>query len=222
MNEETDRLLERLLEEPPGPLREQMFGRLDRAQREQIRALLDAGDLVWEAAHAAPPLEEDPVAAMLGVVPDPGFQLDATALVRACKASRVKPTALAARLRARGWKVDTTDVFQWQTRAAPDVPPALIMAIAEEVRINPDRLIAKAQPQPTPLRAISEDVAASPRFRDLVNRFARIQHMSAPMAASALQSRMLATVHRGDEPDKEQMLASVEELVRALEAQQDQ
>lgn len=222
MNEETDRLLEQLLEEPPGPRREQMLTRLDGDQREQVRALLDAGDLVWEAAHTAPPLEEDPVAAMLGVVPDPGFQLDAAALVRACKASSVKPTALAARLSARGWQVDTTDVFRWQTRAAPDVPPALIKAIAEEVRIDPDRLVAKAEPKPNTLRAVAEDVAATPRFRDLAQRFAQIQRMSPTMAVSALQSRMLATVHRGDEPDKAQMLASVEELVRALEANQGQ
>ena len=220
MNEETDRLLERLLEEPPGPRREQMVTRLDDAQREQIRALLDAGDLVWEAAHAAPPLEEDPVAAMLGVVPDPGLQLDTAAFVRACKARSIKPTALAARLSARGWKVDTADVFRWQTRAAPDVSPALIKAIAEEVRIDPDRLLAKAQPQTDKLRAVAEDVAATPRFSDLAARFARLQRMSPIMAASALQSRMLATVHRGDEPDREQMLPSEEELVRALEANQ--
>jgi hypothetical protein len=220
MSEETDRLVERLLEEPPGPLREQMLAQLDGDQREQIRVLLDAGDLVWEAAHTAPPLEEDPVAAMLGVVPDPSFQLDAAALMRACKASRVKPTALAARLNARGWKVDTTDVFRWQTRAAPDVSPALIKAIAEEVRVDPDRLVAKTQQRPSTLNTVAEDAAATPRFRDLVQRFARVQRMSPGMAASLLQSRMLATVHRGDEPDKEQMLASLEALVRALEADQ--
>jgi hypothetical protein len=220
MSEETDRLVERLLEEPPGPRREQMLAQLDGDQREQIRVLLDAGDLVWEAAHAAPPLEEDPVAAMLGVVPDPSFQLDAVALVRACKTSRVKPTALAARLKARGWKVDATDVFRWQTRAAPDVSPALIEAIAEEVRVDPDRLVARAQQRPSTLNAVAEDAAATPRFRDLVRRFAHVQRISPGMAASALQSRMLATVHRGDVPNKEQMLASLEALVRALEADQ--
>ncbi|MGL5861868.1 MAG: hypothetical protein ACRCY9_11510 [Phycicoccus sp.] len=222
MNEETDRLLGQLLEEPPGPRREQMLTRLDGAQREQIQALLDAGDLVWEAAHTAPPLEEDPVAAMLGVVPDPGLQLDAAALVSGCKARGVKPTVLAARLSARGWQVDTPDVFRWQTRASPEVPPALIKAIAEELGTDPDRLVSTAQPQPNALRAVAEDVAATPRFRDLAQRFARIQRMSPTMAVSALQSRMLATVHRGDEPNREQMLASVEELVRALEANQGQ
>ncbi|MBX7446000.1 MULTISPECIES: hypothetical protein [unclassified Arthrobacter] len=221
MNEETDRLLERLLEAPPGPQREQILARIDANRREEALKLLDAGDLVWEAAHSAPPLEKDPVAAMLGVVPDPNFQLDAKALARACKTSRVKPTALASRLNARGWKIDASDVFRWQTRPAPDVPPALIKAIAEEVHSEPERLVARSQPQRTALVEVAENIAASPRFRDLVQRFATIRQISVEMAESAMKSRMLATVHRGDMPDQEQMLASLESLVHALETEQD-
>lgn len=220
MSEKTDRLVEQLLEEPPGQRREQMLAQLDAGERQHVRGLLAAGDLVWEAAHTAPQLEEDPVAAMLGVVPDPSFQLDRAALVRACKATRVKPTALAARLNARGWKVEASDVFRWQTRAAPEVPPALIQAIAEEVRVDPDRLVAKAEQQPIRLNKVAEEARATPRFRALVQRFAKLQRLSEGMAASALHSRMLATVHRGDVPDQEQMLASLEALVRALEADQ--
>jgi hypothetical protein len=221
MNEETDRLLERLLEAPPGPQREQILARIDADRREEALKLIDAGDLVWEAAHSAPPLEKDPVAAMLGVVPDPNFQLDANALARACKASRVKPTALASRLTARGWKIDASDVFRWQTRPAPDVPPALIKAIAEEVHSEPERLVARSQPQRTALVEVAENIAASPRFRDLVQRFATIRQISVEMAESSMKSRMLATVHRGDMPDQEQMLASLESLVHALETERD-
>lgn len=219
MSEETDRLLERLLEEPPGPHREQMLARFDGDRRDEVLKLLDAGDLVWEAAHTAPPLEKDPVAAMLGVIPDPNFQLDAKALARACQISRVKPTALAARLNSRGWNVDTSDVFRWQTRSAPDVPPALIKAIAEEVRIDPERLVARSQMQPSALVGVAEDIVATPRFGDLVQRFAKVRRISAEMAESAMKARMLATVHRGDIPDKEQMLASLESLVAELETE---
>ncbi|MEW1857407.1 hypothetical protein AB0268_12915 [Pseudarthrobacter oxydans] len=221
MSEETDGLLERLLEAPPGPQREQMLSRFDADHREEVMKLLAAGDLVWEAAHTAPPLEEDPVAAILGVVPDPNFQLDTKALARACQISRVKPTALASRLSARGWKVDVSDVFRWQTRPAPDVPPALIKAIAEEVRIDPARLVARSQPRRAALVEVADNIVVSPRFRDLVQRFARVRQISAEMAESAMKSRMLATVHRGDMPDKEQMLASLESLVQALETEQD-
>ncbi len=217
MSEETDRLVDRLQKEPPGPRREQMIEQLDDNQRDHVRALMNAGDLVWEAAHGAPSLDEDPVAALLGVVPDPGFQLDGAALARACKANRVKPTTLAARLSARGWQVSASDVFRWQTRATPDIPPALIKAMAEAVNTDPDRLVARSKPQRTALDAVAAEAAASPRFRDLVLRFAKAQRMSPSMATSALRSRMLATVHRGDVPDKEQMLSSLDALVRALE-----
>jgi hypothetical protein len=221
VNEERDQLLERLLGEPPGPQREQMLAGFDPDRRDEVLKLLAAGDLVWEAAHTAPPLEKDPVAAMLGVVPDPNFQLDAKALTRACQASRVKPTALASSLSARGWKVDTSDVFRWQTRSAPDIPPALINAIAQELRTDPARLVARVRPQATSLLGVAEDVVATQRFHDIVRRFAKVRRMSAEMAESAMKSRMLATVHRGDIPDKEQMLASLESLVHALEADQD-
>ena len=36
--------------------------------RPDLRALLDAADLAWEAEQEPPPLPEDPVAAMLGLV----------------------------------------------------------------------------------------------------------------------------------------------------------
>ncbi len=221
MSEEMDQLLERLLEEPPGPQREEMLARFDAERREEVSALLEAGDLVWEAAHSAPPLDKDPVAALLGVVPDPNFQLDAKALARACRTSHVKPTALAGRLSARGWKVDTSDVFRWQTRSAPDIPPALIKAIAEEMRVDPARLVIRAEPQRTTLTQVAEDIVATPRFSEVVQRFARVRGMSVEMAESAIKSRMMATVHRGDTPDKEQMLASLEALIDALETNQD-
>jgi hypothetical protein len=67
---------------------------------------------------------------------------------------------------------------------------------------------------------VAEDIVATPRFHDLVQRFAKVRRISVEMAESAMKSRMLATVHRGDMPDKEQMLASLESLVHALETDQ--
>lgn len=218
MSAETDRLLELLLEEPPGPQREQMLAQFNADQRREVLKLVKAGDLVWEAAHPAPPLEEDPVAALLGVVPDPNFQLEAKALLQVCQANGLKPTVLAERLKGRGWKVNASDIFRWQTRSAPDVPPALIKAIAEEVRIDPQRLVAKSDPRRTRLREVTEGITSSRRFNDLVQRFANLRQISTEMAESVMKSRMLATVHRGDTPDEEQMLASLESLVHALEA----
>jgi len=37
-------------------------------QRAEVQPLLGVAELLWEAGHGAPPLEDDPVAAMLGLV----------------------------------------------------------------------------------------------------------------------------------------------------------
>lgn len=60
-------------------------------------------------------------------------------------------------------------------------------------------------------------VTATKRFGDLVQRFALAQRISPNMAQSVLRTRVLATVQRGREPEVEQMLDSLEMLVRALE-----
>lgn len=73
--------------------------------------LLDIADLLWEAAHGAPPLEQDPVAAMLGLVPDSAHSLNNTALKQAMQRAGLKTSDLAERLSKRGWDVANRDVF---------------------------------------------------------------------------------------------------------------
>jgi transcriptional regulator with XRE-family HTH domain len=183
--------------------------------RREVESLIKVADLLWEAGHGAPPLESDPVAAMLGLVPDPHLTLDPKALTRERKAAGLKPSELAQRLAARGWDVDARQVFQWENTTAVDVSPALIKAIADETRSTVDRLSASRGSLP-----LSESVLAvirTPRFQGLVERWARVQGESPRLAASVLQSRMLATVHRGDHPDVEQILRSLDALVTAME-----
>lgn len=215
----------RLLELPPGRERERLLSELSGEGRAEAQRLLEVADLVWADAHGAPALDDDPAAAVLGLVPDVGYQLDSAALRRARSSAGLKPTALAAALARRGWSVSAGDVFGWETRTAAAVPPALVRAVAEILRIDPDRLtIASAsRNRPAvgasqPAVMIAAEVASAPQFRALVERFARVQRMTTKMASSALQARMLATVHRGDQPTAEQMLAAVEALVDALES----
>ena len=73
------------------------------------------------------------------------------------------------------------------------------------------------RPPTRALDTVAEMVTATKRFGDLVQRFALSQRISPSMAQSMLRTRMLATVQRGDEPEAEQMLESLESLVRALE-----
>lgn len=184
-------------------------------QDEYAAALTDMADLLWESAQGAPPLEHDPVAAMLGLVPDAARGLDGSGLAQARKNAGLSASQLAERLRTRGWKVQTGDVFRWENRAAPNVAPALIEAIADELGIAATRLIADNTRSP------EHDLVAAARqsseFADLVDRWASLQNQSPQTAASALESRMLATVHRGDRPDLGQMLRALRVLIESVE-----
>lgn len=215
--DEMDELMELLLGMPAGLERDRRVDGLNDEQRAVFARLLEVDDLVWESSHGAPPLQSDPVAAMLGLVPDSSFRLDSTAFTQLCSRSGLKPTKLADRLRVRGWKVDASDVFRWQTSVASDVSPTLIRTIAEELGTTPDKLVSAPAAQHGALDTVADLVTATKRFGDLVQRFALSQRISPSMAQSVLRTRMLTTVQRGDEPEAEQMLESLEALVCALE-----
>lgn len=222
-------VLEKLLELPPGSERDRLLeslhaetvGSAFQDMYLDAKRVLSVADALWADAHKAPALEDDPVAAMLGLVSDDNFLLDPRALKRAREAARLRPTAFAEALSQRGWKVSTRDVFDWEVKEGFTAPPALVRAAAEVLRVDPDRLTRQST-QSTPTKAqevalIATEVAESPRFADLVARFAKLEGMSARMAHSALRSRVVATVHRGGHPDADQMLASLEALIQALE-----
>lgn len=186
-------------------------------EEEYVAALTDVADLLWEKAHGAPPLSSDPVAAMLGLVPDPERTLNGKALTRARKNARLTTSQLAERLASRGWDVQTRDVFRWENRSTSDVAPALIEAIADETGTATERLITNTA-RNTEHEALTA-VRQTSTFQKLVDRWAKLQGVSQALAASALESRMLATVHRGDHPDSDQLLQSLEALVSAMERQ---
>lgn len=223
-------VLEKLLDFPPGSERDRLLeslrlGKLGGSTDDmylEARRVLHAADILWADAHRAPALEDDPVAAMLGLVPDDNYQLDPQALKRAREAARLQPTTFARALSRRGWKVTTRDVFDWEIKGAPSASPALLRAAADVLDTDPDRLTRRsthiAASRATDSVQIVNDAVASPRFADLVARFAKLQGIPAKMARSALRSRMIAAVHRGEHPDADQMLGSLEALIQALES----
>lgn len=182
--------------------------------------LLDIADLLWEASHGAPPLEQDPVAAMLGLVPDSTRSLNNAALKEAMKTAGLKTSSLAEKLSARGWEVANRDVFNWQARNDAIVPPALIQAIAEVTGTAVEKLIVDRGESPTH-RAL-QSVTASPTFKALAERWARLRGTSFSLGASALESQLATSVFRGSHPSEEQMLASLEALIDALESRNDE
>ncbi|MGY5210066.1 hypothetical protein [Nocardia gipuzkoensis] len=212
---ERDRALEYLLDRRSGRVADHGRPSLNEEDRAEVESLVEVADLLWEVGHGAPPLEQDPVAAMLGLIPDAGYQLDPRALTRARKNVKFKPSELAERLVARGWEVQTKDIFRWESQNAAEVSPALVRAIAEELGVDADQITASEQR--TSQNAAVAEATDTSRFQALAQRWARATGQTLAMAASTLQSRMLTTVHRGDHPDADQMLQSLESLVAAVE-----
>jgi len=214
--DERDEVLANLLEARAGRGTGEDQPVLSEEDRTEVESLIEVADLLWEAGHGAPPLDSDPVAAMLGLVPDPRYALDSKALARARRNARLKASELADRLVARGWDIQSRDVFRWENQSAADVTPALIKAIAEETGTSVDLLTTSWEA--TSEHDVIAAVTRSPAFESLVERWAHIQGLSLALATSALKSRMLATVHRGDRPDADQLLQSLDALVTAVES----
>lgn len=189
------------------------------SDRSGIQELLHAADVVWASQQGAPPLADDPVAAMLGLVPDSELELDGKALSSARKRAGLTVSALAERLAARGWEITNRDVFAWESGKNLTHVPALINALAEETGVDADRLRHKSGADPE--RARLAAVVGSEAFKGLAQRWARIQGTTVALAASALESRMLVAVHRGGAPEANVLLESLEALVESVEGAED-
>lgn len=164
------------------------------------------------AAAAVPPLDQDPTAAMLGLLPDPESQLDGGALKRARKSSRLSIADLARRLTDRGWQVTQTEVFRWENNGAPDVPPAQIEAIGVVLGCDPATLT-----KPRHSDTANDVSLAGPVYQGLVRRLADALGISAVSASARLHSAALGAVHRGDRPVDDALEATLEGYVRAME-----
>lgn len=210
-----DKLVAEMLERPQE--RERILRDIELTDRErnELSSIVEMSDLLWLSAQGAPALAEDPTAAMLGLLPDSECTLSSGALSRARKRARLSISDLAARLRERGWEVAKSDVFRWETRTAADVPPAVVQSVADILGAPVDDLIS-----PPSTTSLPEGIKAArlhPLFEQLVDRWARARRVSTAVAAGTLESRMLATVHRGEQPSTEQLLQSLDALVTSIE-----
>lgn len=186
------------------------------AEREEVRRLGDVADSVWLEAQEAPPLEQDPAARLLGLVPSAEESLDPKQLTRLRKNAGMNVDDLASRLRSRGWDVEHTDVIAWESpRRAAEVPPAIIEAIAQTLGVPIERLV---RPLPSPQQdSLRQQLRQHPAFEELARRWSRLKQVSIDAAEGALAARALATVHRGQIPDLDQSVASLKTLVTAME-----
>jgi transcriptional regulator with XRE-family HTH domain len=214
-DDDRDRLLAELLARPTERERILHDAQLNERDRVEIAELVDTADMLWLSAQGAPPLEDDPVAAMLGLIPDAECSLDARALSQARRRVGMTVSQVAERLQGRGWEVQTGDVFRWEQGSTSDVAPAVVEAVADILNVSVESLIAS--PALGSRQDFLADIRRNSLFEQLVDRWARIRRVSRAAAAAALESRLVATVHRGDRPDPEQLLRSLDVLVSSLE-----
>jgi hypothetical protein len=179
---------------------------------EDTRELLEVAELL-RLDNEVPPLERDPVAAMLGLIVDPSVVLSSRAFTTARRNAGVAPSVLATKLRDRGWQISAADVTRWQTHAPTDLTPALLAAVADVLGTELGVIVDRTPTKPEWLIAAT----ATRRFASLSERWARMKSLSLPAASAVLESRLLATVNRGDRPQTDVLLESLDAFVSTLE-----
>jgi transcriptional regulator with XRE-family HTH domain len=191
---------------------------LDEQTAEQVRALCDLADLLWES-NAAPALEDDPVAAMLGLIPDPHLTLAPAKLKSARTRQRLKVSEVSHRLKLRGWDVQTQQVAAWERRPDPSVSPALVEAIATVLSTDARTL---TQPhQDAPVDQTIAKVLTSDRFAAIARRWSQMYRITYTAAESSLRSTMFATARRGEQLTTDQWFEVLEDLMEAKEPDRD-
>jgi transcriptional regulator with XRE-family HTH domain len=190
---------------------------LSPAQQREARACWELLDAARQAVgdYTPPPLETDPLALALGLVPDPGRRLSGPRLKTARMRRNLPTSQLAGMLAARGWDVETKTVFRWERAASAEIAPALLAAVAEALRVPAEELTAAAgdhDPATTEIR----DAAATPQFAGLARRWARKSGQSLADASTGLQRLMLATTaRRGRHLTAWEWLAVLEDFIEA-------
>lgn len=183
---------------------------LEPDDRLRAHELIETADLLWELSDP-PPLADDPVAAMLGLVPDADLVIDPKRLKRVRQVSGLRPSQVADALKKRGWSVNTANVVRWEQQGDQAMPPALISAVAAVLGTKPERITRKGAIADPGLTS----VLSSARFDRIAGTWANLVGMSKEAARAALHTRMLTTVHRGEHPSDEQWFQILEGLVDA-------
>jgi transcriptional regulator with XRE-family HTH domain len=141
--------------------------------------------------EASPPVQhDDPVALMLGLVPDPDISLDGQKLTNARKKANINLAQLCDRLNQRGWNIRVKHAFQWERSAFP-LAPALIDAIADELGVDRKTLLSqKAYRQP------SDDLFDDARVHAFLARWAEEEQVSVDFLRERTSKTLAAAVYR--------------------------
>jgi transcriptional regulator with XRE-family HTH domain len=173
---------------------------LTAAQRAQVLAAWGTVDRLV-AIDPPPELEADPTAVALGVVPV--SPLDPAALRRARQHRKLRPSDIAASLRARGWSMSTSEVFTWERRSE-DISPALLADLASALDVSKDSLVLSAGGATAVGVDESDDAAQtflqalySDELDEVVQQWAQAFELGPSAARQDLQRRLSNAAHRG-------------------------
>lgn len=158
-----------------------------------------------------PPLEQDPVAAMLGLIPDPNLVVDGSAIKRL--RGKVSVSQIAARLQEYGWEVSAADVRDWQARPGVVLAPALLERLANVLGVTVEGITRRAG------ALVAPEVATSPRWHSLVARFAALLNVEPGAAQPRLVGALAVARYRNE--SAESFLEAAEAYVTALEKSRD-
>ena len=116
--------------------------------------------------HSRGPVEvrpDDPIALLLGLVEDPAVHLDGRRLATARRAAGLDIAELAERLSQRGWDATIKVVSAWE-RGRTSPPPATINALAEELHVRSETLLAASARRAPTIDALFDDAAIAAFF----------------------------------------------------------
>lgn len=108
------------------------------------------------AATPEPVRSDDPIAQMLGLVVDAAIALDGRKLAALRKGAGLDLAQFTRRLHQRGWDITIRTASGWE-RNRNNPPPALINAMAEELGVPTDRLLASPTARASELDVIFDD-----------------------------------------------------------------
>lgn len=179
-------------------------------ERSELLSLADAADILWVASRVAPPLDEDPIAALLGVAPAAAVTLDPSKFKAARTRANVTVSDLRTRLAARGWKVTGAEIGSWQTDRGSGIVPAMLDDISSILSVAISDITAVRSAGTANLFAA---LRATDWFQELAEQWQEATGVVRSVAESQLLTRATATVHRGDQPDLDQIRDLLQDLV---------
>ncbi len=162
------------------------------------------------APEQVPVRADDPVALMLGLVPDPAVVVNGRKLAAARKRARLDLGQLVDRLRTRGWDVTTQEGLQWEFGHL-QLPPALITAIAEELSIEDDALLTTP---PAPRR--HEDLFDDQRIQAFIADWAAEAGVEPDLLRERASATLAGAAHRNRTGGSAEALLDVLRTLRSI------